>query len=207
MTETVELRTLPVQRRSSERLTALLDAAARLIDEKGLDQVTTTAVAYFSNSSVGVLYRYFPNVDSLLRALAWRNLQRYLEAVAEASDMSPRMPWSSWDYTLDAYVNMMRHEPSFRSLGFGEVVSSKFLDEKLSINSVITQAFAQQVSETHGVPVVPEMLFHLEVAVTWGTSMMQLAFADDPHGDERYIEHARECIGNYLRTYLPITPS
>ena len=206
-TEQAELRTVPVQQRSAERMNALLDAAAVLIDEEGIDGVTTTAVAYRSRSSVGVLYRYFPNIDSLLKALAQRNMQRYLEMVAEGSDRTPDIPWSSWDNTLDSYVYMFRHEPGFRRLRFGDIISERFLDPELSNNTLIARAFAEQVSETHGVPVTKDLLFHLEVGVTMGSAIIHRAFQNDPKGDKRFIEHAREFLGNYLRTYLPIKSS
>ncbi len=202
-----ELRTIPVQRRSADRMNALLDAAAKLIDEEGVDGVTTTAVAYRSRSSVGVLYRYFPHVDSLLKSLAQRNMQRYLEMVAEGSDRTPDFPWSSWDNTLDSYVHMFRHEPGFRGLRFGDIISDRFLDAELSNNTVIARAFAEQVSETHSVPVSQDLLFHLEVGVTLGTALIHRAFLYDNAGDDRFIEHAREFIGNYLRTYIPLKSS
>lgn len=207
LNEKNDLRTVPVQQRSAERMNALLDAAAVLIDEEGIDGVTTTAVAYRSRSSVGVLYRYFPNIDSLLKALAQRNMQRYLEMVAEGSDRTPDVPWSSWDNTLDSYVHMFRHEPGFRGLRFGDIISDRFLDAELSNNTVIARAFAEQVSETHSIPVTEDLLFHLEVGVTMGSAIIHRAFNYDPKGDTRFIEHAREFIGNYLRTYIPITPS
>jgi AcrR family transcriptional regulator len=62
------IRTAPIQQRSSERITLLLDTAASLIDENGIDKLTTSDVAARSRSSVGVVYRYFPNIQSLLRA-------------------------------------------------------------------------------------------------------------------------------------------
>ncbi|MBR22507.1 MAG: hypothetical protein CMF57_08735 [Leifsonia sp.] len=58
-TDKVVMRTEPIQRRSSERIELLLDAAAALIDDHGIDGVTTSAVAKRSASSVGVVYRYF----------------------------------------------------------------------------------------------------------------------------------------------------
>ena len=203
--ESIELRTVPVQRRSADRMNALLDAAAVLIDEEGIDGVTTTAVAYRSRSSVGVLYRYFPNIDSLLKALAQRNMQRYLEMVAEGSDRTPDIPWSSWDNTLDSYVHMFRHEPGFRGLRFGDIISDRFLDPEVSNNSVIARAFAEQVGETHSIPVTKDMLFHLEVGVTMGSAIIHRAFLNDPKGDKRFIEHARDYLGQYLRTYVPIS--
>ena len=114
LAESIDLRNVPVQQRSADRMEALLDAAAAIISEEGVDGVTTTAVAYRSRSSVGVLYRYFPNVESLLKALAQRNMQRFFELVQEGIDKAPvDVPWSSFGNTLDAYVYMYRHEPGF----------------------------------------------------------------------------------------------
>ncbi len=203
--EPVSVRTVPVQQRSTDRMQALLDAAASLIDEEGIDGVTTTAVAYRSRSSVGVLYRYFPNVDSLLKALAQRNMQRFFDLVQEGIDEAPvDIEWSSWENTVDSYLHLFRHEPGFRGLRFGDIISDRFLDSELANNSVIARAFAEQHSETHGFPVNGEILFHLEVATAMGTAIIHRAFLYEPRGDEKFIEHAREFIGNYLRTYLPI---
>lgn len=205
LAETLDLRNVPVQQRSADRMEALLDAAAMIIAEEGVDGVTTTAVAYRSRSSVGVLYRYFPNVESLLKALAQRNMQRFFELVQEGIDKAPAdQVWSSFGNTLDAYVFMYRHEPGFRGLRFGDIISDRFLDGELTNNSVIARAFAQQHSETHGIPVTDDMLFHMEVGTAMGTAIIQRAFLYDPKGDERFIEHARDFIHNYLLTYLPV---
>lgn len=204
MEPAVELRTVPVQRRSADRMEALLDAAAQLIDEGGIDAVTTTAVAYRSGSSVGVLYRYFPNIDALLRQLAQRNLVTYLEAVREGSDMTPDQPWSSWDLTLDAFVKLCRSEPSFRRLRFGELITDRFLSDSEPNNVVIARHFAEMVSETHSVPVTKDMLFHLHMAVAMGQALMTEAFRNNARGDKRIIEEARTVIGDYLRSSIPL---
>lgn len=203
--EQVTLRTVPVQERSNQRMQALLDAAASIIAEEGVDAVTTTAVAHRSGSSVGVIYRYFPNVDALLRALAHRNLQRYLTRVEEGSDRTPAEPWSSWDNTLDSFVDMCRTEPSFRQLRFGDIINDRFLDNSVSNNTVVAKAFAGLVSETHNVPVTDDMLFHLEAAVWMGSGLLRRAFHQDPIGDARFIEQARKTVGDYLRENIPLT--
>ena len=203
-TDGVELRTVPVQQRSNERMQKLLDAAAHIIAAEGIDAVTTTSVAYHSGSSVGVIYRYFPNIDSLLRALAHRNLQRYLARVEEGSDHTPDAPWSSWDSTLDSFVDLCRNEPSFRQLGFGDIINDRFLDNEVSNNTVVAKAFAGMVSETHSIPVNDDMLFHIEAAVWMGDALMKRAFRSDPLGDQRFVNEARHVIGDYLRTNIPI---
>lgn len=200
-----ELRTIPIQKRSANRMEALLDAAATLIDEGGIDAVTTTAVAYRSGSSVGVLYRYFPNVDALLRQLATRNLHLYLQAVKEGSDLTPDEPWSSWDLTLDAFVRLCRSEPSFLHLRFGELITDRFLSDEDANNAVIAKEFANLVAETHSIPVTRDMVFHLEIAVAMGQALMTEAFRRNRDGDEKIIDEARNVIGDYLRNSVPIS--
>ena len=85
----ITVRTEPVQQRSSERITALLDAAAELIDRNGIDGLTTSDVAARSGSSVGVVYRYFPNIQSLLRALAARNMEKFTTSIYELMAEEP----------------------------------------------------------------------------------------------------------------------
>jgi AcrR family transcriptional regulator len=206
-TDKVIMRTEPVQQRSAERITLLLDAAAALIDDSGIDGVTTSAVAKRSRSSVGVVYRYFPNIQSLLRALAARNMERYLERVWEGVTNSPDVPWSSFDSTLDAFIAMTRHEPGFRALRFGDVIDQRFISAEVSNNQILARAFADQVGATYDFEPDDELIFHLEVAIEIASGLLTRAFQLDKDGDERFIEATRDLCGTYLRTHIPLPRS
>ena len=81
------LRNEPVQARSAARLTALLDAAAAIVDEIGFERFTTAMVAERAGASIGTVYRYFPDRIAVLQSLAARNLERVLDrVVAEVRD-------------------------------------------------------------------------------------------------------------------------
>ncbi|MEV6123436.1 TetR/AcrR family transcriptional regulator [Streptomyces sp. NPDC052077] len=77
------LRSVPVQRRSAERLTRILDACAALLDEAGYDALSTRAVALRAGVPIGSVYRFFGNKREMVGALAQRNLERYMESVTE----------------------------------------------------------------------------------------------------------------------------
>ncbi len=203
-TDKVVMRTEPIQQRSSERITLLLNAAATLIDDAGIDGVTTSAVAKRSTSSVGVVYRYFPNIQSLLRALAARNMQRYLERVWQGVENSPPEPWSSFDSTLDAFMEMTRSEPGFRALRFGDVIDQRFISPELSNNAMLAREFAGQVTRTSGVETTDDLVFHLEVAIEIASGLLTRAFQLDKNGDARFVEATRELCGSYLRTHIPL---
>jgi AcrR family transcriptional regulator len=66
----------PSQRRSRVTVTAILDAAARVFEERGFDAGTTNRVAEKAGVSIGSLYEYFPNKDALLVAVVERELER-----------------------------------------------------------------------------------------------------------------------------------
>lgn len=204
-TDRVVMRTEPVQQRSAERIELLLDAAAHLIDEDGIDGVTTSAVAKRSGSSVGVVYRYFPNIQSLLRALAVRNMERFLDRVEQGVNASGPEPWSSFDSTLNTFVDMTRHEPGFRALRFGDVIDQRFMNPELSNNQILARKFAEQVGDTYSLTPDADLIFHMEVAVEIAAGLLARAFQLDPAGDERFIETTRQLCGDYLRTNIPLT--
>jgi AcrR family transcriptional regulator len=66
----VELRNEPVQKRSQDRLEALLEAARLVWAEVGRDRLTTGMVAEKAGCSIGTVYRYFPDRVMILDAIA-----------------------------------------------------------------------------------------------------------------------------------------
>jgi AcrR family transcriptional regulator len=76
------LRRVPQQDRGQRRVDRLLDAAAEVIAEVGVDGATTNAIAARARTSVGSLYQFFPNKDAIVHALA----ARYTTAFEQLKD-------------------------------------------------------------------------------------------------------------------------
>jgi AcrR family transcriptional regulator len=83
-------RRIPRQTRAGETVAAILEAAAQVLEAGGLAAFTTNAVAERAGVSIGTLYQYFADKQALLRALAERELQRTLAAVATALRGDPQ---------------------------------------------------------------------------------------------------------------------
>lgn len=66
------LRRVPIQDRGQRRVERILDAAAEVIAESGVDGATTNAIAAQARTSVGSLYQFFPNKEAIVQALAAR---------------------------------------------------------------------------------------------------------------------------------------
>ncbi|GAA2950165.1 hypothetical protein GCM10020227_16510 [Streptomyces flavovirens] len=117
------LRRVPVQQRSAERLARILDAGAELLDETGYEQLSTRAVADRAGVPIGSVYRFFPNKRALVDALAERNLDVYAERIAGRLADIPASEWrAAIDAVLDEYLAMKRAVPGFGLVDFGPPV-------------------------------------------------------------------------------------
>lgn len=85
-------RKLPKQRRSKEMVETILEATARILVREGYERASTNRVAEVAGVSVGSLYQYFPNKESLVAALMGRHLgemgEIYEERFAELRNAS-----------------------------------------------------------------------------------------------------------------------
>lgn len=73
------LRRHPRQDRGQRRVEKILDAAAELIAEGGVEAASTNAIAARSDTSVGSLYQFFPNKEAIVQALATRYIAMFAE--------------------------------------------------------------------------------------------------------------------------------
>ncbi len=77
----------PLQDRSALTVDTIVEAAIRVLERDGWPALATTRVARRAGVSVGSLYQYFPNRESIVVELVRRRTRRLLEAVL-AADLS-----------------------------------------------------------------------------------------------------------------------
>ena len=197
---TLAVRTEPVQQRSTERITSLLDAAAHLIDQNGIDGLTTSDVATRSGSSVGVVYRYFPNIQSLLRALAVRNLERFIDRIRNVGEGAD---WpNAADAIIDGYIDLARTEPGFRAVRFGEVIDERFIHQpQEGATTSIAHLVDNLLVSRYGFTESDSLSFDVEVLVELGDALLHRAFLYEASGDDRFIAKLRSLVRDYLTPY------
>jgi AcrR family transcriptional regulator len=76
-------RKTPRQQRSANTVATILQAAAHILEEAGLDGYTTNAVAARAGVSIGSVYQYFPHRDAVTRALIERRSEELLTAILQ----------------------------------------------------------------------------------------------------------------------------
>jgi AcrR family transcriptional regulator len=82
----------PKQPRSQARLARILDAAERVIADKGFEQATVAQIMAEAKSSVGLFYQRFKTKDDLLRCLLARFTE---EAIALTDQTLDPHSWTS----------------------------------------------------------------------------------------------------------------
>jgi AcrR family transcriptional regulator len=113
MTTTASQRRQPVQERSRETVARLLDAAAAIIDEAGVEAATTRAIAERARVAYPSLYRFYADREEILEQLLERHLAD-LDAQAVAAE-------GTWQITsiedvidreLDLHIAYYEEHPS-----------------------------------------------------------------------------------------------
>ncbi|MFD4785985.1 TetR family transcriptional regulator [Streptomyces sp. NPDC058459] len=201
MPRATSLRRAPVQRRSAERLTGILDACAALLDEVGYDALTTRAVAERAEVPIGSVYRFFGDKRQPADALAQRNPRHYTEHVSAKPTAAPPGDWrASTDVVLDEYLGMKRTAPGFALVDFGNQipVGARGAAPNTRVADRLTGLVARYLGRTHDDG--PRRV--LPVAVESADTLIQLAFRTDPHGDPAIIHETRELLRAYLGRVL-----
>ncbi|MET7703795.1 TetR/AcrR family transcriptional regulator [Streptomyces sp. NPDC005485] len=201
--QATSLRRAPIQRRSAERLTRILDACADLLDEVGYDALSTRAVAQRAAVPIGSVYRFFGNKRAMADALAQRNLDRYTERVTERLREAGGGAggWrTAMDAVLDEYLVMKRTAPGFSLVDFGNQipVGARHSEPNHRVADRLTDLLSAYLDRAPDEDLRRTFLIAVETADT----LVQLAFRIAPEGDERTIAETRELLRAYLARVL-----
>ena len=191
------VRTEPTQRRSTQRLDALLDAAADIVDEQGFERLTTQMVAERAGSSIGTVYRYFPDRVAVLHALRERCVRRFRERVADTMERAELDDW--WDVidvALDVCTDLYRAEPGFSVVHAAERETSEDGEPEFA------HRMSRLIAHEFGIEDRPELRFRLGIAIELGETMIHRAFTRDPAGDVRYLDEAKRVVRDYLAEHF-----
>jgi AcrR family transcriptional regulator len=108
----LEPRKTPVQARSTVTVEAIAEATIQVLLSHGTDHLTTTKVAERAGVSVGTLYQYFPNKQSLLFAVLENHLDKVSAAVEAACARARDLPLTAMMQTVaEAFVDAKMERP------------------------------------------------------------------------------------------------
>ena len=101
-----EPRKTPLQARSTVTVEAISEATIQVLLSQGADRLTTTRIAQRAGVSVGTLYQYYPNKQSLLFAVLENHLAKVVATVEAACESACHKPLAEMIREMvEAYVD------------------------------------------------------------------------------------------------------
>lgn len=181
-------RNIPRQSRSQQTLDTILDTAAALFAEVGYENATTNAIAERASISIGTLYRYYPDKDAILKALAERyyRQERQLFESIFVEDMKYLPLPIVLDRVVDPMMELYTNYPAYAHILLGSDVSAdiaaasrEFEKELLGRTAAFLRLMAPHldVDNSHLVAVVSK-------AVIKALISLSIASKDKQHRDK-----------------------
>jgi AcrR family transcriptional regulator len=194
-------RRVPRQERSRRRVEDLLDAAARLVVERGVEALTTRDIATAAGAPVASLYQYFADKEDVLLALAQRDMAEMDTQVgADLAEVERLTVASLVRTTMLAFVQVYRRRPAFVQIYLRGRTNPALHRFGRDHNKQIAESLWAYARDT-GIATDGLTLQSAELAVEVGDRIFQLAYEDDLAGDDILIEEGIAMVTAYLQRH------
>jgi len=193
------VRVSPQQERSARRFAGFLEAAAELFAELGYEATTMQAIADRSKSSIGALYNYFPDKQSVAATLHSQyseELQKRLQLFIEDSRKLSISRFA--ESFIEHMVTFAQERPAWLNLVGAPIQYRRDLAARRALRTGIADAFRaknRSLSPERG-------LLAANVAVQIVKAMMALYRESDAKSREAVPAEFRKVLAAYLEGVL-----
>lgn len=194
-------RNIPKQTRSQQRVNLILDTAADLFIEVGYEAMTTNAIAERADISIGSLYRYFPDKDAILHALAARYHQKEQELFDRVftQDVIYLPLPVLLDRFIDPFLEMYTTCPAYAHILLGADVSVEIAAASYAIDQEVIGRLANILRQVN--PHLDEPKARL-IAVVCKANVKILISLRSSCNDEAFQTQLTAAIKHMLLLYL-----
>jgi AcrR family transcriptional regulator len=182
MSATAAIRRSPVQTRSQETVQRVLAAAGALL-ARGVaaEALTTAQIAAEAGMSVGGLYRFFPDKQAIVDAIALGHMERFQEALTARLMLAfpPDAP-GFIGAVVDGFAEYLEAHPDFRTIAFGpggRSISGR-TREAYAQSGELLDAVREVLVESYGIAAGPVLGLRLKLATEVGDRLLACAFAE-----------------------------
>jgi AcrR family transcriptional regulator len=203
MAKLEEIRAVPQQERSHKRYQAILDAAAEVFAERGVEAATTQEIAERADTSIGSFYRFFADKQALFQAVVDRVAaaeRELLEAVFVGAFDEPLT--TLIDRVVDIYATYNANEPGWYAIwnhlnlyGSTRGQNSGLRTEQLRRLQMLIGYYAPHLDETRRKVLATTVLSLL-------TAMLAAAESQPSPMREHLLEETKRLLKLYAQNYL-----
>jgi len=201
-------RRAPVQMRSQQTVRRVLDAASMLLQRVSLEEITTTRIAEEAGLSIGALYRFFPDKQSIIDAIAVRHVEQFKAEVEpkllkllvrEVASLKKVDPAVVLDAVVDSYVVYLDAHPDFRTISFGRHISPATKEREASPQIGLPGLLKKFIVRRLGMADSSELDLRLRVVSEAGDRLIAYAY-EQPTRENRdqIIAEMKRMLARYL---------
>lgn len=198
------VRSVPKQARSKRRYAAIVDAAALLFADHGFEATTTEAIAAAAETSIGSVYRFFPDKRAIFRAVAERAMARVDELFAERIVASiTELEWHELlGRAIAVFTHLHEHDPASRAL----LANTQLYDEYQEAD----EAQLRRITDvTEGIIGLWAPTLDAETRAVVATMVVETIFGiivlgqrQSPARREAMVEHLELMLRRYLEPWI-----
>ena len=197
----------PRQDRAKRTYEAILEAAAELLVEVGVERISTNLTAERAGITVPALYRYFPNKYAMLNALGAVLMDRQNEVARQwfETHLGNGDPEQSIGNIYE--LLKLTYDVTREQTGGLEVVQSlravgPLQELRLTSHRLVASQFATLLGELLGQPVDELLNMQARLSVDMGYAIVEMALEDDSLAYEQTLRQGALMIQLYWREIL-----
>jgi AcrR family transcriptional regulator len=188
-----------VQERSTDTVHQILKAASGLLTKEPLDQITTSRVAQAAGVSIGGLYRFFPDKQSIIDAIAVKHVEDLRAALEQrvGSGLPENGP-AFLGMVVDAYVAFLNDRPDFRAIALGRHVSASTRHKHASPDVGPAALVKKFILESVGMD-ISDLDLRIRVAIEAGERLIGYAYEQESVENRKaVIEEMKTLLAKYM---------
>lgn len=194
------MRRQPLQGRSQKRVEEILDAAACVFEETGYEAATTNAIAERAGTSIGSLYRFFPDKTAIFQALSVRYLEQMQQTSAQMLQPAVlSLPLAELlKETIEAFHSLIKSQPGLKAIWLYAEASPELrqIDREMSRQTV--RQIASLLAEKTDLTDPDRLLLVARVSVEIMNTLMRLLVLEP----EEMAPTLKCEFGNLMMLYL-----
>jgi AcrR family transcriptional regulator len=189
----------PQQQRSREKVARILAAAGRLLDTTPYAALGTKQIAAEAGVSIGVLYRYFADIEAIVASLVRDWLRHDVETIERITAAPlPQRSRDLFERLITAYADGFRRDPGRRNVWYHAPSIPSLKADNHEADRIITDAVHSALVRGYSMPDTAESRRRVELAVEVVSHLLDLAFRDNPEGDAQILADAALIADRYL---------
>ncbi|QFU76570.1 TetR/AcrR family transcriptional regulator [Halioglobus maricola] len=193
----------PRQERAKRTYEAIINAAAELLVEVGVERISTNLIAERAGITVPALYRYFPNKYAVLHALGAVLMDRQNEAFEQWME-SFSGGTDEQDVLADIYsvlkltYDVTRDMPGGLEVSLALRAVEPLRELRITSNRMVSEQFAAYMANATGIALDEQLQLQCRLGVEMAYAVVENALEDSALPEEQLLREGARMLHAYL---------